>query len=219
MDMLCDVVHVMDVDNSFIVGLHQVFREQDAPADILADFPRHIVPEGAVDHRILVGVLLLRLFVVPLNERKDPAVSRIGSALHFPAQTVFTVMPHVLRMPRGRESVDHHVLNLFNMDRPVQILTAFLYCLGQHGDIRPGEAVFAAGLAQIRIRRGNGGPYFISVERNFPSVPLDYFQLCSSISFVASTRCPAQLLPVNFCSCSSRRQYIYACSSSVRPMI
>ena len=73
--MLCKIVGVMEVDDSLLIRLNNIFRKKKSSREILADFASHIVTLYAVDRRILVGIFLHNLFVVALDQGQDPFVT------------------------------------------------------------------------------------------------------------------------------------------------
>ena len=68
MHVLRVVVGVVEVNQAFLMRLHDVLREQDARRQVAGHFARHIVTLRAVDHRVFVGVFLLRFFVVTFDQ-------------------------------------------------------------------------------------------------------------------------------------------------------
>ena len=66
--MLCEVVGVMKVDDSFLVRLDDVSREQQSFGQIFGDFAGHIIPLYRVDGRVFVGIFLLDFFIVALDQ-------------------------------------------------------------------------------------------------------------------------------------------------------
>ena len=75
--VLGKVVRIMEVDEALVVRLDDVLGQQQAAREVLAHFACHVVALRAVDDRILVGVLLLGLFVVELDERENLVVGRV----------------------------------------------------------------------------------------------------------------------------------------------
>ena len=68
MGVLDEVITVMEMDDPLIMRLHHILRQQDPSCDIPADFPGNVITLGGIDNRILIGVLLLGLLVVPLDQ-------------------------------------------------------------------------------------------------------------------------------------------------------
>ena len=79
--VLCEVVRIMEVDDTGIVRLGDIVGQQEPCGNVLADFTCHVVPLYAVDHRILVGVLLLYFFVFKIQQAENLPVCGIGLAL------------------------------------------------------------------------------------------------------------------------------------------
>ena len=74
--MLRVIVGVVEVDDALLVRLDDVLGQQDAVGDVAADLAGHVVTLRAVDDRVLVGVFLLGLLVVALDQAQD-AVTRL----------------------------------------------------------------------------------------------------------------------------------------------
>ena len=66
--MLCEIVRIMEMNDSLIVGGHNLRRKQDTLGDVLAHLAGHVVALYAVDRRVLVGIFLLYFLIVALNE-------------------------------------------------------------------------------------------------------------------------------------------------------
>ena len=77
MHVLGKVVGIMEVDDAFLVGLDHVGRQQHAHGQVLGDLAGHIVALHRVDGGVLVGVLLLDLLVVALDEAEDAVVGGV----------------------------------------------------------------------------------------------------------------------------------------------
>ena len=75
------VVGIVEVDDAFLMGLDDLRGQQHTHGQVLADFAGHVVALHAVDGGVLVGVLLLDLFVVALDERQNLVVGRVLLAL------------------------------------------------------------------------------------------------------------------------------------------
>ena len=68
MHVLRVVVGVVEVNQAFLMRLHDVLREQDARRQVAGHFTGHIVALRAVDHRVFVRIFLLRFFVVTFDQ-------------------------------------------------------------------------------------------------------------------------------------------------------
>ena len=75
--VLCIVVCIVEVNDAFLVRIDDLLRKQQTGRDVPADFTGHIVSLNAVDYGVLVGVLLLDLLIIALNEAEDPVVGSV----------------------------------------------------------------------------------------------------------------------------------------------
>ena len=124
------VVHVVEMDDARLVRLHDVLRKEQTLSHVLRDGAGHVVALDGVDGRVLVGVLLLRLFVRAVDEREDFAVSRVLAALEVLHETVLDVL---LRHGVCAGFLDlsfDKILNLFHAQRAVMRRSKFLDLLG-----------------------------------------------------------------------------------------
>lgn len=126
MHRLCDVVQIVYMNDAVIVGSDHIFGKQESAADVSADLSRHIVTERAVDDRVLVGVLLFCLLVVPLKETENLAVRCVHPALLFMTQAVLAVVPCKFVSFGLVQFIENHVLDFFDMDRSCKRLTPLL---------------------------------------------------------------------------------------------
>ena len=90
--MLCKIVHVVEVDQPLIVRFDDLRRQQQPPGDVLGNFPGHVVALDTVDGRILIGIFLLDLLIVALEQAHDLIVGGVCLAdqiAHIPVGNVF----------------------------------------------------------------------------------------------------------------------------------
>ena len=66
--MLRKVIRIMEMNETCLVSGNDILIEKESLGDILTYLTGHIVTLNAVDGRILIGVLLLDLFIVALDE-------------------------------------------------------------------------------------------------------------------------------------------------------
>ena len=81
MHVLGKVVRIMEVNQTLIVSIHNLLGQQHTLSQVLGDLAGHVVALNGVDGRVLVGVLLLDLFVIALNQRQDLVIGRVLLAL------------------------------------------------------------------------------------------------------------------------------------------
>ena len=120
--VLREVVHVVKVDQSLLVRFDDLRRQQQPPGDVLGDFAGHVVALNAVDGRILVGILLLDLLVVALDQAQDLVVGGVGlpdQVAHIPVGDVLLGdFKSALLHDPGLDDI----LNLLDRQRPVERL-------------------------------------------------------------------------------------------------
>ena len=81
MHVLGKVVGIVEMDQALIMGIHDLLGQQHALGQVLRNLAGHIVALNGVDGRVLVGVLLLDLFVIALDQRQNLVVGRVLLAL------------------------------------------------------------------------------------------------------------------------------------------
>ena len=66
--MLCKIICIMEVDDSFFMRFCNVMRKQETCSDVFADFSCHIVSLYTVDYWIFIGVFLLDFFIFKIQQ-------------------------------------------------------------------------------------------------------------------------------------------------------
>ena len=164
------IVHVVEMDYAIFMGLDDLLRKEDSPCDVLGDRTCHVVALNGVDGGVFVGVLLLRLFVRAVDERKDLAVGRILLALQILDETVLDV---VLGDSMGAGLLDlrlDNVLHLLDGKRTVMRRSKSLNLLRNLLNTRLGQLV---GCLNRIVRLADGIRYFAAVESLFFATALD----------------------------------------------
>ena len=164
------IICVVEVDDALLVRLDDVLRQQEAARDVAADLAGHVVALRAVDDRVLVGVFLLGLFVVALDETQDAVVGRIGAAHQAAGIAVGDVGLGDLERAVGHNLLFDHVLNFFHGGTAAQLLTGELHALGNALDLprRHAVALFDGG---VGLRDGHDD--LGNVKRRLGAVALD----------------------------------------------
>ena len=142
------IIRVVEVDDALLVRLNDVLRQQEAARDVAADFAGHVVALRAVDDRILVGVFLLGLLVVALDQAQDAVVGRVGAAHQAAGVAVGDVGLGDLERAVGHDLLFDHVLNFFHGGAAAQLLARELHALGDALDLprRHAVALFDGGV-------------------------------------------------------------------------
>ena len=60
---LSKIIGIMKMNDSFLMGSYDLLWKKHTAGKILAHFSSHIITLSRVDHRILIGVFLIYLFV------------------------------------------------------------------------------------------------------------------------------------------------------------
>ena len=168
--VLGEIVGVVEVDDALLVGLHDLPGQQQAVGDVPGHLAGHIVPLGGVHHGILVGVLLLGLLVVALDEGEDLVVGSVGLAHQGPGIAVGDVVLGHLKGTVGHDVVLHHVLNFLHGGGAVHLLALQLHGLGDAPDLHGSHAVR---LGHRVVGLGDGHLDFLDIEGDLSPVALD----------------------------------------------
>ena len=169
--MLSEVVGVVEVDQTLLISLDDIGREKHSSCQVAADLARHIVALNAVDGGILVGILLLNLLVVALDQRENAVVGGVRLADERTVVAVAYVASCELKRALGHELILNHVLDLLNGNRALDLVALVLHVVCYVGDLLLGEERTVGGI----VRLANGVDDFFDVERLFGAVTLDNF--------------------------------------------
>ena len=170
--MLGEIVHVVEVDNALLMGLHDVGGEKHPLCQVLGDLARHVVPLDGVDLGILVGVLLHDLLVVGLDEGEDLLVGGVGLADQGAGVAVTDVALGGLVGAGLHDLSLHQLLDLLHGQGPVKAGGNFLDAVGDGPDLGGGQL---PGTGGGRIGLGHGGKNFLGVEQYLLAAALDDF--------------------------------------------
>ena len=168
---LCEIVGVVEVDDSLLVGSDDLLRQQDTHGQILADLPRHIVALGGVDDRVLVGIFLIDLFVEVLDEGQDPVVRGVGFSGKFPLVTVSYIFLSDFVAAHFHDGCFHQVLNVLHVD-----CMGHLRDLSRHVVCDRLDLVFVHLIDRLDLLIGtlDGVDDLQQIKRDLLTVPFDY---------------------------------------------
>ena len=176
------VVHVVEVDDARLVGLHDVGGEQQPLGDVLGHLAGHVVPLNRVDHRVLVGVLLLGLLVVALDEGEDLAVGGVGRPGQGADIAVADVALGGLKGAQAHDLGLHQLLNLLHGQGAAHPGGSLLHAEGELGHLPAGQLRRLVG-GQIGF--GDGGGDLLPVKGGLAAVALhDFHWCCHSLQFI-----------------------------------
>ena len=117
------IVGIVEVNDARFMRLHDLLRQQNSPGQVLAHLSGHIVSLGGVDHRVLVGVFLLRLFVIAFDQCQNLIISGIGLTHQRTGVAIGDVPLCHLVGPVGHNAPFHHILNFLHGRRTTQFIT------------------------------------------------------------------------------------------------
>ena len=172
--MLRIIIAVVEVDDAFPVGIYDVLGQQDALGKVTADLAGHIVPLGRVHHGILVGVLLLGLLVIALNEGEDLLVGGVGFTHQRAGVAVGDVVLGHLKGTVGHDVMLHHVLDLLHCGGAADLLALQFHRLCNALDLHGSHAV---DLLHGVIGLGDGNDDLCDVKDRFRTVSFDDFHM------------------------------------------
>ena len=119
--MLGEVVGIVEVDQTFLMCLYDLRVQQQTGGQILGDLAGHIVALHTVDGGVLVGVLLLDLFVLALDQAQDALVGGVGLALQALDVAVGDIVACYIVRLNVHQLVLHQILYFFHADRAVEL--------------------------------------------------------------------------------------------------
>ena len=170
MHVLGEVVRIMEVNQALVVGIHDLLGQQHALRQVLGNLAGHVVALNGVDGRVLIGVLLLDLFVVALDERQNFVVSRVLLALQALNIAIDDVVASDLVAVETHNLVLDQILDL--LDR--YGVTRVLACLG---DVLRRIDHLAVGktraLLDLQVGGANRIDNLIDVKDNLGAAALD----------------------------------------------
>ena len=168
--MLSKVIRVVEVDDALVMSGHDIGRQQDALGQILGNLASHVVALNRIDGGVLVGVLLLDLFVVALDERENLVVGSVLGTLETLHIAVDDVAASHLVAVETHNLILDHILNLFDRNGVAGVLAGIGNVLRGIDNLALGQAI---GLLDLTVRRSNRAADLLDVKRNFHSAALD----------------------------------------------
>ena len=169
--VLGEVVGVVEVDQALLIRLDDVGRKQHPARQVAADLACHVVALDAVDGRVLVGVLLLDLLVVALDQREDAVVGGVRLADERAVVAVAHIASCQLERALCHQLILDHVLNLLDRHGALDLVALVLDVVGDVRDLLLGQIGAVGGV----VRLADGVDDFFDVEVLFGTVSFDDF--------------------------------------------
>ena len=164
------VVGIVEVDDALLVRLDNVGGEKVAHGEVLGDLAGHVVALDGDDGGVLVGVLLLDLLVVALDEGEDLVVRRVLLALLVLDVAVDDVLAGHLKVVEGHKLVLDEVLDLLDGDRVARLHALVGYVERSEANFALGEALV---LGHLHVGLADGVLDLCDVERDLRAIALD----------------------------------------------
>ena len=117
--MLRKIIRIVEMNDTLIVRLNNLCRQQHATGNILADLAGHIVALHAVYRRILIGIFLLYLLVIALNQRQNLLIRSVGLSNHGANVTVGNILARKIKSTQRHDLIFDQVLDFFNAHRAI----------------------------------------------------------------------------------------------------
>ena len=174
--MLGIVIAVVEMDNTLTVCLHHIPGQQNTLTQIAADLTGHIVALGGVDHRVLVGVLLLGLFVVALDQRQNLVIGGVGFAHQAAGVAIGDIVLGHFEGAVRHDLVLHHILDFLHGGGTVHPLALQLNRLGDPLDLNRGHAIH---IFHGVVRLGDSDDNFGNIKYDLRAISLDNFHTSS----------------------------------------
>ncbi len=169
--VLGEVVRIVEVNDSLVVGFHDFRRQQEPLRDVLGHLAGHVVALDAVDKRVFVGVFLLDFLVVALEQRHDLLVGGICLPNERPLVPICDIIVRDCEIAVTHDFVFDEVLDFLDAWTAGKILAFF-------GDNVRDGLHFEFVHLHVRGRVAglpNGVFYFRDVKNNFFSTSFDHF--------------------------------------------
>ena len=177
--VLGEIIRVVEVDDALVVRVNNVLRQQHAGRQILRHLARHIVALDGVDGGVFVGVLLLDLLVVRLDQGQDLLVRRVGLAHKRAGIAVCNIVLGNLKCAVGHDLIFDQILNFLDGQRAVHGQAVVFHALGDAADLHRRQPFV---LRDDVVSLGYGCDDLDDIERCFRAVAFDDLHAGSSLS-------------------------------------
>ena len=170
MHVLGEVVGIVEVNQALVMGIHNLLGQQHALRQVLGDLTGHVVALNGVYGRVLVGVLLLDLFVVALDERQNLVIGRVLLALQALNIAIDDVVASDLVAVKTHDLVLDQILDLLDRNGMAGILTCLGNVLSRVDHLAVGKA---RALLNLQVCSTDGIDDLIDVKDNLGAAALD----------------------------------------------
>ena len=112
--MLGIVISIMEMNDTRVVSLDDIFRQKHTHGKVFTYFASHIISLNRNDLRILIGILLLDLFVPILNQRQDSVIGSIMLTHSIMRIPILDISTSHLMASTVHQNILNDILNLLN---------------------------------------------------------------------------------------------------------
>ena len=133
---LSKVVRIMEMNDAFLVCLHNLFRQEETFCQVLGYFTSHIIALCGVNYRVLIGIFLLYFFIRQVNQRKDSIIRSIGLTGDFSLITITDILLGYFVGAHFHDAAFHHILNIFYVYRMKHIIYRLGYGICYSTDLK-----------------------------------------------------------------------------------
>ena len=177
--MLGKIVGIVEVDYALLIGLDNVGREQHSLCKVAAHLACHVVALNAVDSGVLVGIFLLNLLVVALDQREDAVIGGVRLADKRAVVAVSYIPSGKLERALCHKLILDHILDLLYRYRALHLVALVLDIVGDIKDLLLGQKRCVRRI----VRLSYGVDYLFNVKIFFRAVTLYDFHICPSLRF------------------------------------
>ena len=170
--MLCKIVGIMEMDNSFFMSLCYIFIEKKSAGNVLTHFSSHVVTLHADNSRILVGIFLFDFLVVFFKQTHDFVVCGIGLSHEFMFVTVRDIQFCNIIRVAFQYTVFNKILNFFNIQGMLFLCAFDFYIVDNRVNL---SLCKLPGFFCLIVGFRNRDCYFITVKRYLSTASFDDF--------------------------------------------
>ncbi len=168
--VLGKVIRIVEMNQALIMGIHDLLGQQHTLSQVLGDLAGHVVTLNGIDGRVLVGVLLLDLFVVALDQRQNLVVGRVLLALQALNIAIDDVVAGNLVAVETHDLVLDQILNLLDRHGVARVLTCLGDVLCRVNHLAVGKT---RALLDLQVCGADGIDDLIDVKGNLGAAALD----------------------------------------------
>ena len=167
--VLSKIIGIMEMNDALPVRLHDILRKEHPLGQVLADLAGHVISLHTVNRWILVGILLLHILVIALNQGQNAVIRCIGLAYEGALVTISHIILCKLKRACRHDLVLHHILDLLNGHGPVKFYTLVLNVIRDVLNLLQTQLVFSGS----RIGLCHSHHDLIVVKILFRAIPLN----------------------------------------------